>query len=108
MRKTLRSILKEKLEPQEIDRLVGSYDIIGDIVVIRVPENLVPKSQTIAEAIMLTHSHVRSVFRQQSAVSGDFRLRHLELIGGEDGVETVYKEFGYVLKVNLEENCIFH
>jgi tRNA (guanine37-N1)-methyltransferase len=51
---------------------------------------------------MLTHSHVRSVFRQQSAVSGDFRLRHLELIGGEDGVETVYKEFGYVLKVNLE------
>lgn len=106
MKKTLRSILKGKLEPREIDELIGSYDVIGDIAVIRIPELLVPKGQIVAEAIMQTHSHVRSVFRQASAVSGDFRLRHLELIGGEDRGETVYKEFGCFFKVNLRR-CYF-
>jgi len=106
VKKTLRSILQEKLQPQEIDDLVKSYDIIGDIAVIRVPESLRSKSQVIAEAIMRTHKHVRSVHRQASPVSGDFRVRKLEWMAGEGKTVTVYREFGCVLKVDLEQ-CYF-
>jgi len=106
LKQTLRSILKEKLQPREINELIGSYDVIGDIAIICLPELLMPKGQIVAEAIMQTHSHVRSVFRQASAVSGDFRLRHLELLCGEDRVVTLYKEYGCVFKVNLER-CYF-
>lgn len=106
MKKNLKSILKEKLTPQELNSLIKSYDIIGDIAVIRVPENLKPQCQTIAEAIMQTHKHVKTVLRQTSAVSGEFRLRQLEWVMGEKKTETVHKEFGCVFKVDLE-TCYF-
>lgn len=92
--------------PQEIEDLVKSFDIIGDIAIIRVPEYLKPQSRLIAEVIMQTHKHVRAILLQVSHVSGDFRLRQLEWIGGEKKTETIYKEFDCVFKVDLEQ-CYF-
>jgi tRNA G37 N-methylase Trm5 len=50
---------RKKLHPQEIDGLIKSFDIIGDIAIIRVPEDLNPQSPVIAEAIMQSHKHVK-------------------------------------------------
>ena len=49
---------------------------------------------------------VRSVFYQDSAVSGDFRTRDLEIIAGEDNTETEYKEFGCRFTVDVK-NAFF-
>jgi len=106
MKKNLRSVLKGKLQPQELDGLIKSYDIIGDIAVIRIPESLRPQSQIIAETIIQAHKHVKTVLRQASAVSGEFRLRKLEWVAGEKKTETLYKEFGCVFRVDLKE-CYF-
>jgi len=106
MKKNLKSILKEKLQPQELNSFIKSYDIIGDIAVIRVPKNFKSRSQIMAEAIMQTHKHVKTVLRQASAVTGAFRLRQLEWVMGEKKTETVYKEFGCLLRVDLEK-CYF-
>lgn len=104
--KNLKSILKEKLPPQELEGIIKSYDVIGDIAIVRVPENLRSRNPIIAEAIMQTHKHVRTVLRQASAVSGDFRLRQLEWIAGERKTKTLYKEFGCIFRVDLE-HCYF-
>jgi len=106
MKKDLRSVLKKKLQPQELEGAIKSYDIIGDIAIIRVPERLKPQNAIIGEAILQTHKHVKTVLRQASAVSGDFRLRQLEWISGEKRTETLYKEFGCVFRVDLDE-CYF-
>jgi len=106
MKKNLKYILKEKLHPKELGCLVKSYDIIGDIAVIKTSEKLKPQSRIIAEAIMQAHSHVKTVLRQASGVSGDFRLRQLEWVKGEKKTETVHKEFGCVFKVDLK-TCYF-
>ncbi len=106
LKKTLKSILKGKLQPQELDNLIKSYDIIGDVAIIRVPESLKSQSRIIAEAIMQTHKHVKTVLRQASAVSGDFRLRQLEWIAGAKKTETQHREFGCVFRVDLEQ-CYF-
>ena len=102
--------LKEKLKgilaPSDLDLLFNSYDIIGDIAVIKVPEKLVPKSSVIAKAIMETHRHVKTVLRQVTPISGELRLRGLEWIAGEKKTETVHKEFGCLFKVDLEK-CYF-
>jgi tRNA (guanine37-N1)-methyltransferase len=60
-----------------------TFDIVGSIAIIRVPETLTNQSRLIAEAIMKTHKEVKSVWRQTSSVSGDYRLRKLEHIFGE-------------------------
>jgi tRNA (guanine37-N1)-methyltransferase len=106
MRSNLRVILEDKLEPEEIDALYRSYDIIGDIAVLRVPETLEGKTRIMAEAVMQTHGRVETVLRQTSPVSREYRLRGLEWVAGERKSETVCKEHGCLFKVDLEK-CYF-
>jgi len=106
MRKDLKSLLAGKLEPWELKLLYKSYDIVGDIAVIRVPESLKQRDWIIAEAIMQAHKRVKAVWRQVSPVSGDFRLRKLEWVAGERKTETIHKEHGCLFKVDLEK-CYF-
>jgi len=106
MKGSLRTHLKDKLEPNELRLLYTSYDIVGDIAIIQVPETLKLRTQAIAKALLQTQKHVKSVLRQISPVAGDFRLRGLEWIAGEKKTETVYKEFGCLFKVDLVR-CYF-
>jgi len=106
MKRSLKTLLEGKLEPRELRLLCKSYDIVGDIAVMRVSEALVHRVQTIAEAILRTQKHVKTVLRQVSPVAGDFRLRELEWVAGEKKTETVYNEFGCLFRVDLEK-CYF-
>jgi len=106
MKKDLRLLLADKLEPWELKLIYKSYDIVGDIAVIRVPEPLKQRSKIIAEAVIETHKQVKAVWRQTSSVSGDFRLRDLEFVLGERKTETLHKEHGCIFKVDLEK-CYF-
>jgi tRNA (guanine37-N1)-methyltransferase len=106
MRGSLKTLLTEKLKPNELKLLYKSYDIVGDIAVIRVPEDLQQHSEIIAEAVMQTHKHVRSVWRQISPVSGDLRLRELEWMAGERTTETIHLEHNCIFKIYLKR-CYF-
>ena len=106
MKGNLKTHLKDKLEPNELELLYTSYDIVGDIAVIRVPEALELRTQTIAEALLKTQKHVKSVLRQISPVAGDFRLRDLAWVAGEKKTKTVYKEFGCLFNIDLDR-CYF-
>lgn len=88
------------------DLVYKSYDIVGDIAVIRVSESLKQQCRKIAEDIMETHKNVKSVWRQHSPVSGDFRLRTLKWVKGEKRTETIHKEFDCAFKVDIA-HCYF-
>jgi tRNA (guanine37-N1)-methyltransferase len=103
MKTTLKSVLKAKLTSEELDSIFKSYNIVGDIAVIRVPKNL---SHVVAEAIMQTHKRVRTVLRQVTPISSEFRLRHLECVIGPEKTQTMHKEFGCVFNIDLE-TCYF-
>jgi tRNA (guanine37-N1)-methyltransferase len=96
----------KKLELQQHNGILKSYDIVGDIVIIRVPSSLTSQSRNIADDIMQNNDHVRTVLRQINGVSGDLRLRRLEWIIGEKKTETLHKEFGCLFKVDLAK-CYF-
>lgn len=104
MRGSLKVLLADKLEPRELRLLYKSYDLIGDIAVIRVPDPLEHKSKLIAEAVMQTHNRVKTVLRQTGPVSSEFRLRRLEWVAGEEKTETVHREHGCVFKVDLKKS----
>ncbi len=106
MKGDLKALLEGKLLPIELASLCKSYDIIGDIAVIRIPETLSSHNNIIAEALMQQHKHVKSVWRQASPVSGVFRLRDLEWIAGEKQTTTLHKEHGCLFKVDIKE-CYF-
>ncbi len=99
----LKTVLADKLEPQQLKQIYKTFDIVGDIAIIRVPDAHRHLDKLIAEAIMDTHREVKSVWRQSGSVSGDYRLRGLEFLLGEKTTVTLYKEHGCVYKTDLRK-----
>jgi tRNA (guanine37-N1)-methyltransferase len=106
LKSSLKTLLTDTLSKEEIVTVYKSYDIIGDIAIIHVPESSQKLRQAIAEAVLKTHKHVRAVWHQNSPVSGNLRLRTLEWVAGEKRTETIHKEYGCVFKVDLT-HCYF-
>ncbi|MFA6907495.1 MAG: class I SAM-dependent methyltransferase family protein, partial [Candidatus Micrarchaeia archaeon] len=92
--KTLREALAGKLTAREMGGLVTSFDLMGDIAVVEVPDGLRAKGGLIARAIMAAHHNVKVVARKISGTSGEFRIRPVEVIAGEKRTSTVYREGG--------------
>jgi tRNA (guanine37-N1)-methyltransferase len=101
MTKMLKEALEEKLEMVELDNLCSSFDIIGSIAIIKIPETLYAKKKLIADVLIEEIKSIKTVFCQVSGVEGDYRLRKLELLSGENNAITVYKEHGCAFKVDV-------
>ena len=102
----LKKALENVLTKEENDELISAFDQIGEIIIVRIPETLLPKKKIIGKALLDEVKIVRSVFYQASAVEGEFRTRDLEILAGEDNTETEYKEFGCRFKVDVK-NAFF-
>lgn len=102
LKKALESVLSE----QESLELISSFDQIGNIIIVRIPDSLLSKKKIIGETLLKQVKIAKSVFYQASAVEGDFRTRNLEILAGDDKTETEYKEFGCKFTVDVE-NAFF-
>ena len=74
---TLKTLLSEILPAKELSNVYNSYDIIGNIAIIRLSKETKKCGKKIAWALMSTHPSVKTVLAQTSGVSGEFRLRKL-------------------------------
>ena len=81
--------------------LPSSFDIIGDIAIIELPEELMAYGQNIGEAILKAHKHIKAVFAKGSKVSGEYRVRELIHLAGEKRTETIHRENGIRLKLDV-------
>jgi tRNA (guanine37-N1)-methyltransferase len=97
----LKDALASHLVPSELDMIFSAFDMIGDIVILKIPDCLLKKKNIIGDTILTKVKTAKSVFLQTSAVKGDFRLRNLEYLAGEYKTETEYKEHGCRFKVDI-------
>jgi tRNA (guanine37-N1)-methyltransferase len=102
----LRKKLSCILSSGEAGKVYNSYDIIGDIAIIRMPCASVGIAHSVAEAIMSVSKNVKTVLAQESPVSGDFRLRRLTHVAGENKTSTIHKESSCVFSVDVTK-CYF-
>ncbi len=86
--------LRGVLSPEELPLVVSSFDLIGDIAIVEIPEQLVAKEKLIADAIMKVHQNVRAVAKKEGPMEGEYRVRRLKVIAGEQRTETEYRESG--------------
>ena len=100
--KDFTDLLDSKLSNEESKKLRTSFDTIGDVVILEIPEELENKKIEIGEAA-LTFTKRKSVYMKKSAVHGETRIRDLELLAGEDEPVTIHKEHGTRLKLNVKE-----
>jgi tRNA (guanine37-N1)-methyltransferase len=106
LKKHLREILSNLLFPEDLAHVYNSYDIVGDIAIIRLTKTSQSHSEAIAKAILRVHKNVKTVLAQTSPVCGDFRLRKLEFIAGENKTSTIHRESECLFSVDVRE-CYF-
>lgn len=97
----LKQVLSSLLTQEETAQVYSAFDQIGDTVIIKIPDGLMPKKKLIADAILANVKTAKAVFAQVSAVKGDFRVRDLEFIAGENRTVTEYKEHACRFKVDV-------
>ena len=98
--RSLKDYLKGKIDDKTIDEIRGSFDIIGDVVILEIPDDLENYKELIGEAA-LKFTKRKAVFRKTSEIKGIIRTRELEHIAGEDVSETVHQEFGCRLMLDV-------
>jgi len=99
----IRELLAGKLSEEELRKVKRAFDIIGDIAIVEIDESLREKRKIIAEAIMKVHKNVRVVCSKAGPVTGEERIRPLEIIGGENRTETIHTENGCRFKLDISK-----
>jgi tRNA (guanine37-N1)-methyltransferase len=97
----LKQVLSTILSPEETAQVYSAFDQIGDIVIIKIPDELAAKKAVIASAILDNIKTAKSVFAQASPVRGEFRVRDLEFLAGENRTIAEYKEHACRFKVDV-------
>ena len=106
MKKRLKKLLSRILPSEESECASNSYDIVGNIAIVRLTEKSEKYRKEIADAIMEIHKNVKTVLAQTSPVDGEFRTRALKCIGGEARSLTIHVESKCKFLVDLEK-CYF-
>ncbi len=86
--------------PEElVEQLPGSFDVIGDVAILKLVDELLPYKEQIGKALMDVTPNLRTVMLD-SGVKGELRIRELVQIAGTGGTETIHKEFGVRIAID--------
>ncbi|AIU69040.1 tRNA (guanine-N1)-methyltransferase [Thermococcus eurythermalis] len=99
--KNLESVLAERLSEEEL-RHLRRYDVVGDIAVIQIPPELEHRVDDIVWGLRKVHPFLK-VVAKKGFHEGAFRIRDYSIIWGEKRLETVHRENGVEIKVDLSK-----
>lgn len=103
---TLKEALKQKLTEEELSHLISSFDSVGDIVIIEIPQVLEKKEKIIAETLLELLKNFKTVLKKSGIRYGKYRRQKLIYLAGENKKVTIHKESNSRLKLNVE-TCYF-
>ena len=84
--------------------LPRAFDVIGRVIIIKVPDELMQYRQRIGRALLEARPEALSV-AQDHGVKGEDRVRELEVIAGPSDLETVHAEHG--LRFRLDPSKVY-
>ncbi|MFW9974522.1 MAG: hypothetical protein ACFFDQ_04620, partial [Candidatus Thorarchaeota archaeon] len=88
--KSLAEALENYLTPEELELVPRSYDLIGDIAVLEIPDELSKYKEMIGRAFHDVHRNFSTVLSKKGAVSGTTRIRDYQYLSGEDKTDTIH------------------
>nr|WP_269851821.1 class I SAM-dependent methyltransferase family protein [Methanosarcina horonobensis] len=91
--------MKDFLSETELVQVPSGWHVLGDIIIVTIPESLDEKKFLIAEALLSIYPKCRSVVRD-FGIEGQFRQPKRELLLGS-GTETIHKEHGCFFKQDV-------
>ncbi|MHA2357675.1 MAG: class I SAM-dependent methyltransferase [Candidatus Heimdallarchaeaceae archaeon] len=101
--KNLQEAVANKIPESHHEFIPKAYDQIGDIAIVEIPDEISEYKEIIGESLLNLFPSIICVYRKASAVSGQMRIRELDLIAGEKKCETTHLEHGIRIFVNVCE-----
>ncbi|CAB3288772.1 tRNA (guanine(37)-N1)-methyltransferase Trm5b [Methanocaldococcus lauensis] len=99
---SFREVISKRFRKEIDEGLIAlSYDVIGDLVILQISDKIDEKTRKEIGEIAYKLIPCKGVFRRKSEVKGDFRVRELEHLAGENRTLTLHKENGYRLWVDI-------
>ena len=84
------------------NRLPTSFDILGDIILLKLNENILDYKHEIGDALLKTNKNIKTVCLIQP-ISGEFRKRNVEIISGKNKTETIHTEYGLRFFIDIKK-----
>ena len=79
-----------------------SFDIFGNIAILRLSSDLESYNKQIANALLLSHKNIKTVCIDLG-VQGEFRIRNLKIISGDSNFISVHKENGMKFEADISK-----
>ncbi|NOZ58529.1 MAG: class I SAM-dependent methyltransferase family protein [Euryarchaeota archaeon] len=94
LKRELRGVIGERAE-----MLRGGWELIGDVLIISLPEELYPQRREIGEFLLRFHPRARSVVARRS-IREELRYPEAEVIAGDRDTTTLHREHGCVFRLD--------
>lgn len=94
---------KTALSQDELRSRIGSWDVVGDMAIVVIPDELREDEKRIGEAILRSNNSLRVVARREGQYRGEYRTVSLKIIAGEKRKITETRESGVRLRLNPED-----
>ncbi|HXW95925.1 MAG TPA: class I SAM-dependent methyltransferase family protein [Nitrososphaerales archaeon] len=96
----------ERAGVEDAGRVSSGVDVVGDIAIVRLEDFSVSEKRKIAGALLEEFKNLRVVMEQKGGVEGEYRLRKLRHLAGENRSMTVHRENGCSFRVDVAK-CYF-
>ncbi|HYD04031.1 MAG TPA: hypothetical protein VEC16_07080 [Alphaproteobacteria bacterium] len=100
---SLKDNLSKLLTEKEMDFVKTSHDTIGSIAIIEVPKDLIKKEKLIADTLIKINPQIKTVLKKAAIHDGVYRTQKLKFLAGVNTKETIYKENGVQIKLDVEK-----
>ena len=100
---TIEKLLGKKLSKRQLKMIPKSQEVVGDILILEIPEEISKKEKVIAEAYLKLLPYIKTVVKKTKEHSGIYRTRGVKLIAGKRRKETIHHENGVKIKLHLEK-----
>jgi tRNA (guanine37-N1)-methyltransferase len=94
LKKNLFQILKNKLPPNALANLPRSYDVIGDIAILEIPNDLIEYRKIIGDSFKLLNPHYNTILVKDGPILDTFRVRNFIILNGGPSTITEHNEYG--------------
>ncbi len=98
--KKLREQLKSKISSEDVQKIMKSYERLGDIIIVSIPKEYEILKEFIGNCFF--ESFECQTVLEKGFVSGEFRVPYYAKLAG-DGFVTIHKENGIYYKIDLSK-----
>ncbi len=102
-RPTWKGALEGKLSDKEMKFAPSSFDSLGNVAIIEVPDELKGREKALGSALLEVNKSIKSVFMKTGAHEGVFRAEPVKFVAGKKTKFATYKEHGCTFRISIGE-----